>query len=66
VEANKTEEKIFSILVEQGEMHTKKVAELAKITPSVASKYLGFLEKEGKIILREQKPFKFWRVKEKS
>ena len=66
MEANKTEEKIFSILVEQGEMHTKKVAELAKITPSVASKYLGFLEKEGKIILREQKPFKFWRVKEKS
>jgi predicted transcriptional regulator len=66
VEANKTEEKNFSILVEQGEMHTKKVAELAKITPSVASKYLGFLEKEGKIILREQKPFKFWRVKEKS
>jgi len=66
VEANKTEEKIFSILVEQGEIHTKKVAELAKITPSVASKYLGFLEKEGKIILREQKPFKFWRVKEKS
>ncbi|MDR0460456.1 MAG: hypothetical protein LBH62_03325 [Nitrososphaerota archaeon] len=66
MEANKTEEKNFSILVEQGEMHTKKVAELAKITPSVASKYLGFLEKEGKIILREQKPFKFWRVKEKS
>ncbi|MCL2172463.1 MAG: winged helix-turn-helix domain-containing protein [Candidatus Bathyarchaeota archaeon] len=66
MEANKTEEKIFSILVEQGEIHTKKVAELAKITPSVASKYLGFLEKEGKIILREQKPFKFWRVKEKS
>jgi len=32
VEANKTEANFFSILVEQGEMHTKKVAELAKIT----------------------------------
>lgn len=66
MEANKAEEKIFSILVEQGEIHTKKVAELAKIVPSGASKCLGFLEKEGKIILREQIPFKFWWVKEKS
>ena len=56
MEANKTEEKIFSILVEQGEMHTKKVAELAKITPSVASKYLGFLEKEGRLSCENRNP----------
>ncbi len=63
---NDTENRILQVLKQNGEMHTKKVAELAKIAPSVASKYLGFLEKEGKITLREQKPFKFWKVKEKS
>ena len=44
--ANKTEEKNFSILAEQGEIHTKKVTELTKITLSVTSKYLELLGKK--------------------
>ncbi len=65
ITVTETEDKIFQVLKQNGEMHTKKVAEVVKVAPSVAAKYLGFLEKEGKITLREQKPFKFWKVKEK-
>jgi predicted ArsR family transcriptional regulator len=60
------EGKILEVLKQNGELHTKKVAELAKMAPSVASKYLGFLEKDDKVTLREQRPFKFWKLKEKA
>lgn len=59
-------DRILEVLKKNGEMHTKKVAELAKMSASVASKYLGLLEKDGKVTLREQKPFRFWKLKEKS
>ena len=60
------EKEILSVLRKHGELHTKKVAELAKMAPSTAAKYLGLLEKDGKVFKREQRPFKFWRAKEKS
>ena len=43
-----TEDKIYQALKQNGEMHTKKVAETVKIAPSVASKYLGFSRKGRK------------------
>lgn len=48
------------------ELYTKKIAELAKLSPSTTAKYLSLLEKDGQVIMREQKPFKFWRLKPKS
>jgi DeoR/GlpR family transcriptional regulator of sugar metabolism len=59
-------DRILEVLKKNGEVHTKKVAELSKMSASVASKYLGLLEKDGKVVLREQKPFRFWKLKEKS
>lgn len=47
------------------ELYTKKVAELAKLSPSTTAKYLSLLEKDGEVVMREQKPFKFWRLKAK-
>jgi response regulator of citrate/malate metabolism len=47
------------------ELSTKKVAELAEFSPSTAAKYLGLLERDGKAVMREQKPFKFWKLKVK-
>ena len=47
------------------ELSTKEVAKLAKLSPSTAAKYLGLLEKDGKVTMREQKPFKFWTLRVK-
>lgn len=61
------EEKILKVLgqYEGKELYIKEVARLAKLSPSTATKYLGLLEKDGKVVLREQKPFKFWKIKVK-
>jgi DNA-binding transcriptional ArsR family regulator len=47
------------------EFYTKKIAELAKLSPSTTAKYLSLLERDGKVALREQRPFKFWKLKVK-
>ena len=59
------EEKILKVLQqhEGKELYTKEVAEQARLSPSTAAKYLGLLEKDEKVVLREQKPFKFWTLK---
>lgn len=61
------EEKILEVLRqhEGKELYTKEVAELAKLSPSTTAKYLGLLEKDGKVTVRKQKPFKFWKLKVK-
>ncbi len=48
ITVNDTEDKIYQMLKQNGEMHTKKVAETVKIAPSVASKYLGFQKRKEK------------------
>jgi len=60
-------DKILGVLRKHSndELYTKKVAELAKLSPSTTAKYLGLLEKDGEVVMREQKPFKFWRLKDK-
>ncbi len=67
--ANETgpEEKILEVLRQHEgmELYTKKVAELAKLSPSTAAKYLGLLERDEKVIVREQKPYKYWTLKVK-
>jgi response regulator of citrate/malate metabolism len=45
------------------EFSTKEVAEKVDLSPSTTAKYLGFLEKDGKVAMRLQKPFKFWKIK---
>jgi DNA-binding transcriptional ArsR family regulator len=61
---NNPEDRILEALkLHPDEMSTKQVAKLAKMSPSVASKYLGLLEKDGKVTSREQKPYKFWKLK---
>lgn len=59
--------RILEVLREHGDqgLFTRKVAELSNLSPSTAAKYLYLLEKEGKVIMREQKPFKFWMLKAK-
>jgi len=47
------------------ELCTKEVAKLAKLSSSTAAKYLGLLEKDEKVAMREQKPFKFWKLRVK-
>lgn len=37
----------------------------AKLSSSTAAKYLGLLEKDGKVAMREQRPFKFWKLRVK-
>lgn len=60
-------ERILEVLRKHGnkELYTKKVAELAKLSPSTTAKYLSLLEKDGEVTMREQKPFKFWKLKVK-
>lgn len=57
--------KILKVLQDHSgkELYTKKVAELANLSSSTTAKYLGLLEKEGKVSMRAQKPFKFWETK---
>jgi len=57
--------KILKVLQDHSEenLYTKRVAELANLSPSTTAKYLGLLEKEGKVSMREQRPFKFWETK---
>ena len=50
------------VLEKHGELHTKKIARLTNMSSSTAAKYLMGLEKAGKISLREEKPYKKWRV----
>ena len=45
------------------ELFTKEVAELAHLSPSTAAKYLSLLEKDRVVSMREQRPFKFWKLK---
>jgi response regulator of citrate/malate metabolism len=45
------------------ELCTKEVAKLAKLSSSTTVKYLGLLEKDGKVVMREQRPFKFWKLR---
>lgn len=61
------EEKILEVLRQHKgkELYTKKVAELAKLSPSTTAKYLGLLERDGRVTVREQRPFKFWKLKVK-
>lgn len=65
---NEQVEKILEALRKNvgNELYTKEVAELARLSPSTTAKYLGLLEKDGIVSVREQKPFKFWKLKEKS
>lgn len=67
VSENEQGKKILGVLRKHGgnELYTTKVAELAKLSPSTTAKYLSLLEKDGEVVMREQKPFKFWRLKAK-
>jgi len=62
VEFEGAERKIMGVLEKHGELHTKKIAHLMSTSPSTAAKYLMGLQKAGKISLREEKPYKKWRV----
>lgn len=59
--------KILKVLQDnvEKELYTKKVAELSSLSSSTVAKYLGILEKEGKVKMREQKPYKFWKLNRK-
>ncbi len=58
-------EKILTILQNHdGELFTKEVAKLAGFSTSTTAKYLSILLTQGEILLRKQKPFKYWRAKE--
>ena len=60
-------EKILKVLQNaDGELYTKQVAQLAGLSNNTAAKYLSVLHSQGKILLRKQIPFKFWRAKEKT
>lgn len=61
------QEKIIEVLRRHSgrELHTKRIAELAKLSSSTTAKYLGLLEKDGVVAKREQRPFKFWRLTQK-
>ena len=62
-----SENKILEVLRRHKgkELCTKEVAKLAKLSPSTTAKYLSLLEKDGKVVMREQKPFKFWKLRVK-
>lgn len=61
-----TERRILEILAKRGELNIKKIAKLAKMSSSTAAKYLMILEKAGKVTLREEKPYKEWRIVSKN
>ncbi len=62
VEAEESERRILAVLEKHGELHTKKIAQHARMSPSTAAKYLMGLQKVGKVSLREEKPYKKWRA----
>lgn len=61
------EKKIFEVFRQHKskELCIKEVAKLAKLSSSTTVKYLGLLEKDGKVTVREQRPFKFWKLRVK-
>jgi len=65
VSEKEQEQKILKVLKKHNELYTKEVAELAGLSTNTTSKYLHALEKEGKVKMRKQKPFKFWKLIQK-
>ncbi len=63
VSEKEQEQKIIKVLTKHNELYTKQVAELTGLSTNTVSKYLSVLEKEGRVKMRKQKPFKFWKLK---
>ena len=58
---------IIQLLKERGEMFTKDIANNSspKMSPATASKYLGILHAEGKVLKSEQRPYIYWQLRDK-
>ena len=58
-------DKIIQLLKQQGKMFIKDIAGKLNISPATVSKYLGILHAEGKVSKSEQRPYKYWQIKDK-
>lgn len=63
------EDKILELLrknKEQGkdDLYTTEIAKQLAIASSTATKYLAILEAKGKVICKEKKPYKYWKIKD--
>jgi Mn-dependent DtxR family transcriptional regulator len=56
--------KINYTLEKYGETHVKELAKKIGHSPATVSRYLGILYAEGKLILTEKPPYKYYKLKE--